>query len=256
MLSFSPKAAKVMSTLLSTPTRACLGRNIWRLRSEAGIPTQKAFAELLGVPQSQVSDWENGRYSILQIRTLLHIAKVLYCSVDELLASLDPDYDAVLGGGRIPPPIPIVPEGEASPTGISRDDRARERRDMLDWVPRPGDVGDPEAYGIRLGGDSMVPAYRANTIVIASPSLRVRDGDDVYAQLASGERLVRLACTIPGGYMLQPYNHGYRVRFVRRKEIHAMHVIVYSCRHVRPTAWADQRRRVRGTARGVSAGRG
>ena len=256
MLSFSPKAAKVMSTLLSTPTRACLGRNIRRLRSEAGIPTQKAFAELLGVPQSQVSDWENGRYSILQIRTLLHIAKVLYCSVDELLASLDPDYDAVLGGGRIPPPIPIVPEGEASPTGISRDDRARERRDMLDWVPRPGDVGDPEAYGIRLGGDSMVPAYRANTIVIASPSLRVRDGDDVYAQLASGERLVRLACTIPGGYMLQPYNHGYRVRFVRRKEIHAMYVIVYSCRHVRPTAWADQRRRVRGTARGVSAGRG
>ena len=30
--------------------------------------------------------------------------------------------------------------------------------------------------------------------------------------------------------MLQSYNHTYTVRFVKRKEIHAMHVILYSRR--------------------------
>ena len=114
---------------------------------------------------------------------------------------------------------------------------------------RPGGLRDSARW--RLDGSGVPREHDRDRA-----SLPVRDGDDVYAQLASGERLVRLACTTRGGYMLQPYNHGYRARFVRRKEIHAMHVILYSYRHVRPTAWADQRRRVRGTARGVSAGRG
>ena len=44
-----------------------LGENIKRLRTVAGIQTQKAFAELLGVPQTQVSDWENDRYPVLEV---------------------------------------------------------------------------------------------------------------------------------------------------------------------------------------------
>ena len=41
-----------------------LGKNIKRLRTMVGLRTQKAFAELLGLPQSQVSDWENNRYAL------------------------------------------------------------------------------------------------------------------------------------------------------------------------------------------------
>ena len=38
-----------------------VGKNIKRLRTVMGLRTQKALADLLGAPQSQVSDWENDR---------------------------------------------------------------------------------------------------------------------------------------------------------------------------------------------------
>ena len=54
----------------------------------------------------------------------------------------------------------------------------------------------------------------------------VRAGDEVYVHLAHGECLIRLVRTVPGGYILQPYNAGCRARFVKHKEIEALHVIV------------------------------
>ena len=72
--------------------------------SELGL-RQKAFAELLGVPQSQVSDWEHDRFAVLDISSLIKLAKALHCSVDELLAGVvstehDRDRVAWVGGAR------------------------------------------------------------------------------------------------------------------------------------------------------------
>ena len=72
-----------------------LGQNIKRLRQEA-FQTQAAFAKHLNVPQTQVSDWENDRYAVLETLTLVKIAKALRCSVDQLLAGVDPEYDCML----------------------------------------------------------------------------------------------------------------------------------------------------------------
>ena len=223
-----------------------LGQNIKRLRWEAGLQTQKALAELLGVPQPQVSDWENDRYAVLETLTLVKIAKGLRCSVDLLLAGVDPDYDRVLEEGSrdgvepvgrddssvgAPADIPVVAEGDALPEGVTRNDRGKEQVGVLRWLPRPGDVRDPDAYGVRIRSESMLPAYRPTMIAIVSPGRRVQDGDEVYVRLASGECLVRLAHAAQGGsYMLLPYNHADTVRFVKPKEIQAMHVILYSRR--------------------------
>ena len=46
---------------------------IKRLRWDAGLQTQKAFADHLGVPQPQVSDWENDRYAVLEVLTIVKI---------------------------------------------------------------------------------------------------------------------------------------------------------------------------------------
>ena len=211
-----------------------LGKNIKRLRTVAGFQTQKAFAELLGVPQPQVSDWENDRFALLSISSLIRIAKVCHCSLDELLAGVDPDYDRLrvdgaVGGvpARTWPDIAVVAEGDALPDGITWDEREQERPEVLRWLCRPGDLGDPKAYGIQIRGDSMLPAYRPNMIAIVSPELEVRDGDEVYVQLASGECLVRLMHTSMGGYILQPYNLPHQARLVGQEEIEAMHVVVY-----------------------------
>lgn len=202
----------------------------------AGPRTQKELAELLGVSQSQVADWEHDRYSVLSLQSLIKLATVFHCSVDELLAGLDPDYDraregVAAGAVATESDIPVVGEGDARPGGIGRNDsRRRSDRRVLGWLPRPAGLGDPRAYGVEIRGDAMIPAYRPKMIALASPALQVRDGDDVYAYLADGECLVRSARTVSGGCVLQPYNTGCRARFVKRKEIEALHVIVYSHR--------------------------
>ena len=191
-----------------------VGKNIKRLRTVMGLRTQKALVELLGVPQSQVSEWEHDRSAILDISSLIKLAKVLHCSVDELLAGVDPDYDRIREGGAVGAvpgrtwsDIAVVAEGDALPDDIAWDEREQARPAVLEWLSRPGDLVDPNAYGIRIRGDSMLPAFRPNMIAIVSPGLAVRDGDEVYVQLASGECLVRLLHTSGNGYILQLPRH-------------------------------------------------
>ena len=205
-----------------------VGRNIKRLRLEAGIWTLRAFAQRLGVPDPQLSEWENDRYAMLSVPNLLRIAKALCCSVDDLLVGVDPEYDRARRVVRAPPAMPVVVEGEASPGDRAPDDPGGQRSAALAWMPRPADISDPDAYAVRILSDSMVPAYRARMIAIVSPRCLVRDGDEVYVGLASGEWLVRLARPARRGCMLEPYNLTHPPRFADRQEILAMHVVVYS----------------------------
>lgn len=73
-----------------------LSENIRETRQRFGYRTQAQFAIALGVPQPQVSDWENGRYHDLSLHTLLRIAKALDCSVDVLLFGVDAEYDEII----------------------------------------------------------------------------------------------------------------------------------------------------------------
>ena len=219
-----------------------LGQNLKRLRWNAGFQTQKALADLLGVPQPRVSDWENDRYAVLETKTLVRIAKGLRCSIDQLLAGVDPDYDRILQAARMPAvepargsspsdtrsDIPVVAEGGALPPGFAHGGPRREHPEVVQWVSRPGDLSDPHAFGVRVRGDSMIPAYRPNTIAIVAPGHRVRDGDEVYAQLGSGERLIRVVRTLPGGFLLLSYNHAYKPLLLQSKDIEAMGVVVSS----------------------------
>lgn len=221
-----------------------VGRNIKRLRFAAGIQTQKELAALLGVPQPQVSDWENDRYSVVETATLLKIAKGLRCSVDQLIAGLDPEYDRVREAsaagevelGRVdfsverPTEIPVVTEGDASPGGLTWTRGTKSQTQVKLWVSRPGDLLDPKAYGVRVSSDSMVPVHRPPMIAIVSPARRVENGDEVYVQLASGECLIKRAHKTTTGYVLESYNHTYPARVVKDGEVVGMDVIVYSRR--------------------------
>lgn len=221
-----------------------LGQNIKRLRLEAGISTQRALADRLHVPQPQVSDWENDRYGALGTQTLLKLAKVLHCSIDQLLDGVDPDYDQVREareaidfeprridyGADVPGSIPVVAEGTAAPAGMPWKDGAPPPGDIERWIARPRDVADANAYAVRIRGDAMAPAYPPHTIAIVAPSHRVHDGDEAYIQLVPDERLIRLVRKTPGGYVLESYNHQYPARVVADKDVLSMHVILYSRR--------------------------
>ena len=239
-----------MSTLCGNLWIVSLGQNIKRLRWEAGLQTQKSLADLLGVPQPQVSDWENDRYAVLETLTLIKIAKGAPLLGGPSArrdgpglrpgAGAEPrerrgtrgcrsggrDTGRVVGAGR----DSSDRGGRCVPGGSRLVRPGQGTGDIVQWIARPGDLQDPNAYGVQIRGDSMLPAYRPTMIAIVSPGNRVQHGDEVYVQLASGERLVRVAHEVQGNFMLQSYNHAYTARFAKPKEIQAMHVIVYSRR--------------------------
>ena len=242
-----------------------LGQNVKRLRAAAGIPTQRALADRLHVPQPQVSDWENDRYGILETLTLIKLAKVLRCSIDDLLEGVDPDYDVIrraraAARRSAPPPatrgtgqvresaatgdeqehvafgtdasdtLPVVAEGAAAPAGVAWTRGEPPPGGIEDRIPRPRDVTHKNAYAVRVVGDAMAPAYPPHTLAIVAPDRRLEDGDEAYVQLRADERLIRLVRKTRGGYMLESYNHQYPTRVVTRKDVLALHVVLYSRR--------------------------
>lgn len=65
---------------------ATLGENIQRLRRRAGLKTGRSLADAMGVTPPVISKLENDQQGLPESQTLLRLAKVLHCSVDELLA--------------------------------------------------------------------------------------------------------------------------------------------------------------------------
>lgn len=52
-------------------------------------------------------------------------------------------------------------------------------------------VGDPDAYALKVTGESMRPVYRAGDIVILSPAANIRRGDRVVVKTTSGEVMAK-----------------------------------------------------------------
>ncbi len=226
---------------LPVPT---VGENIRKLRIERSL-AQGELAARLGVKQSTVSNWETDRRGLPETPTLFKLAKALHCSIEDLLAGVDEAYSkqrSAAGGpdvdeeildvsGYRKDDIPVVAEGEASPQGnLFWDDEGKLKSEVEDRISRPFDVRDPKAYGVRVRGDSMMPAYKPGMVLVVSPNVPVKSGDEVYVQLLNGERLLKVARKVPGGWMLESLNPAYEPRFVKRSEIGAMHPVLWARR--------------------------
>jgi phage repressor protein C with HTH and peptisase S24 domain len=126
--------------------------------------------------------------------------------------------------------LPVVVEGEASPQG-NLFWNVQEGKPLIEadeWMSRPGDVTDPRAYGVRVRGDSMVPAFYPGMRLIVSPNRRVKSGDRVYVELHTGERLIKVARKERAGWILESLNPAYPPRFIQDDEVGTMHKVVYA----------------------------
>lgn len=52
-------------------------------------------------------------------------------------------------------------------------------------------VTDPQAYALRVRGDSMYPRYKAGEFIVVEPSLEAQPGDDVVVSLKDGRKLLK-----------------------------------------------------------------
>lgn len=68
------------------------GENAKRIRTMRNL-TQAQVAERLGVHQGQLSNLESGKSGDPTLPTILRLARVLGCQVEELVEGTDPEYD-------------------------------------------------------------------------------------------------------------------------------------------------------------------
>lgn len=69
---------------------------------------------------------------------------------------------------------------------------------------------DPNAYAVRVRGDSMHPRYRAGEFVIVEPNIAAQEGDDVVVLCANGRKMLKqLNWRRDGEIQLLSVNNGY-----------------------------------------------
>jgi phage repressor protein C with HTH and peptisase S24 domain len=95
-----------------------------------------------------------------------------------------------------------------------------------EYVAAPAELSDPNAFAVRVVGDSMEPRYHQGDVVIFSPAASVKSGDDCFVRFAmaggpsDGETTFkRIFFDAEDRVRLQPLNERYAPTFVKPNEI-------------------------------------
>lgn len=122
--------------------------------------------------------------------------------------------------------IPVVGLVEAGRGGFY-DDQGYPVGQGMYSVARPFDITDPNAYGVEVSGDSMVPRLYDKDVVIASPARTVSSGDLVVARLADDEVMIKRVRFKGDLVILESVNPAYEPRIVSRAEVKFLHRVVW-----------------------------
>ena len=99
------------------------------------------------------------------------------------------------------------------------------------------EVRDPDAFAARVHGDSMTPKYREGDIVVFSPALNPKNGDDCFVRFADGHTTFKRAffeVDEAGNAVirLQPRNEKYRPQTVPSEEISGLYKAMFRYQRV------------------------
>ncbi|MHC4265432.1 MAG: S24 family peptidase [Planctomycetota bacterium] len=193
------------------------------LRFKPGLLLHLAHVE--GMPsdirqQYENVEAENQRYKNL-IKKLMN-KKTDVPELGNLLAEsqLETEEALTISSGRIVPIINKVSAGYPAdfndldyPVGIADD-----------YVRCPG-INDPNAFAVRVVGDSMEPKFREGDIVIFSPAEEVRNGDDCFIRMAVPHESTfkRVFFEQDNTVRLQPRNQNYSPIIIEGKRISGLY---------------------------------
>jgi phage repressor protein C with HTH and peptisase S24 domain len=93
-----------------------------------------------------------------------------------------------------------------------------------DYVRCP-DLHDPNAFAVRVVGDSMEPKFHEGDIVVFSPAAEVRNGDDCFIRFAMPHETTfkRVFFESDNKVRLQPRNEKYSPSIVEGKRINGLY---------------------------------
>ncbi len=142
-----------------------IGRKIKELRKKRGL-TQKDLGEMVGLDQTTISGYENGRRQI-DLQKLMKIAQALGVDLKELI-SVDSKPSEISKVAKI---IPLYSLPASAGNGMFPDEIY-----ILDKIPTHRIDVD---FAIKVEGDSMEPVVPDGAIVFVKETPEARDGDMV-----------------------------------------------------------------------------
>jgi len=184
------------------------------------------IAHIEGLPTDVRQEYESAEAESQKWRQIvknLVDEKVDASRLSELLAQSDLNIEQdklPLAAGRLVPVINKVSAGYPSdfndldyPVGIADD-----------YIRCP-DMHDPNAFAVRVVGDSMEPKFREGDIVIFSPAVEVHNGDDCFVRFAMPHETTfkRVFFESDNKIRLQPRNEKYSPIIVDGKRINGLY---------------------------------
>lgn len=117
--------------------------------------------------------------------------------------------------------IPIVGRVQAGPDGtIQIDDYAHSDGYMM-WY-----ASSPDAYALRIRGESMSPRYLPGEVVGVDPSIEVQSNDEAIVMLRDGRRMIkRLLWCRDGQACFESVNKDFPNIILDIEEIDKMHLV-------------------------------
>lgn len=163
---------------------AHFGSKIRALRAEKGL-SQEEFAQQCGLHPNTLRKVERTCAAPDEIKEatkicLAHGLGITRAELDQLYKPViqqyigDPDHGI--------PIINAVPAGEP----VDYEHMELDNGIGVDYISRTGSgVNDPNAFAVKLVGDSMTPEFREGDIVVCSPTSKINDGDAVFVRFSS-----------------------------------------------------------------------
>jgi repressor LexA len=169
-----------------------LGDKIKSLRKRDGI-SQKALAQTLGVSQSTVAMWENGK-NTPEYGTLMKLSEVFNVSLDDITGN---------SSANVLKSVPVLGYVRAGvPT-----EAAEEVLDYEEIYIKECDHSD--YFALQIQGDSMSPRMMDGDIVIVKRQFDCENGDICVAMINDCETTVKKLIKKDLGIILMPLNPSY-----------------------------------------------
>ncbi len=112
------------------------------------------------------------------------------------------------GGNGAARGIPVLGLAQAGERGYF-DDAGFPAGEGWDKADLPS-LSDPDAYALKVTGDSMLPVYRDGDTIIVSPAANIKTGDRVVVKTQNGEVMAKqLARRAPDAVELTSFNRDF-----------------------------------------------
>lgn len=148
--------------------------------------SQEKLGEMLGVTQGAIAHWLNGKREP-GIENIASIMRALKIDTISLLAdgSVKSPQDEIEYAGKLKDGlVPVV--GEAM---MGADGEFEMQEVSQGWLKIYS--SDPDAFSVKVKGDSMFPRINSGEFVVIEPRTQVCPGDEVFVRTAGGKNMIK-----------------------------------------------------------------